>query len=95
MVLGGAADSTDDVRVGDVLEGVGEVRIHSATSAVTVSGLLRGAAQSEVVLHLMRNTQSRSVAVTRQRAEHRVWRVLSEYSTMHPEDFEDSDDEDG
>jgi hypothetical protein len=41
-----------------------------------------------VVLTLLRQKQQRTVTVTRQRAETRVWRVLSEYSTMHPEDFE-------
>ena len=41
----------------------------------------------------MRNNELRSVTVTRQRAENRVWKVLSEYSTMHPEDFEDFSDE--
>jgi len=93
VVLGGAADSTDDVRVGDVVEGVGEVLIDPEMPQQIVSGLLRGAPKSVVVLHLVRNGCPRSVTVTRQRAEHRVWKVLSEYSTMHPEDFEDFTDE--
>ena len=96
VVLGGAADSTDDVRVGDILEAIGEVLVNSELPQQVVSGLLRGPPKSTVVLHLVRNSQTRSVTATRQRAENRVWKVLSEYSTMHPEDFEDfTDDEDG
>ena len=95
VVLGGAADSTDDVRVGDILQGVGDVHVNTEMPHRHVMGLLRGPPKTTVVLHLQRNKQQWAVTVTRQRAEHRVWKVLSEYSTMHPEDFEDfTDDED-
>jgi len=121
VVLGGAADSTDDVCVGDILEGIDDVLISTCLSPPPprvslalsdslslacafslslslspdtemrqqhVMGLLRGPPKTTVVLTLLRQKQQRTVTVTRQRAETRVWRVLSEYSTMHPEDFE-------
>jgi hypothetical protein len=64
--------------------------------ALQVMSLLKGKPSSWVSLEYVRDGKVDRVKVQRDsEAEARVWRVLSEYSYAHPEDFEDGDDDEG
>lgn len=58
--------------------------------------LIKGKPSSWVTLDYVRDGKVKKVKVQRDaEANMRVWRVLSEYSYAHPEDFDDEEDGDG
>eukprot|EP00961_Rhodomonas_salina_P181669 2452435-Rhodomonas_salina.1 len=55
VVLGGAADSTGAVRVGDMMEGIDDEMLSVEMNHAAVMGLLRGPARTSVTLHMVRD----------------------------------------
>ncbi|EKX49305.1 hypothetical protein GUITHDRAFT_104833 [Guillardia theta CCMP2712] len=87
---GGPADLSGDVLVGDVVTSVDGTPI-KAMRKPDVIRLLKGPAGTRVNLELRRNDKRCTVEIERDEAQQRVWKVLSQYSELHPEDFDDVD----
>ena len=90
LTHGGPADLSGQVRAGDVLLEVNGQDI-VAYKKPQIVALLKGRAGTKVRLELERGGQRVGAVVERDQADERVWKVLSQYSELHPEDFEDLD----
>ena len=91
LTHGGPADLSGQVRVGDILRRVDDTDISHDLRKVSVMALLKGRAGSKVKLQVEREGKRISGVVERDEADQRVWKVLSQYSELHPEDFQDVD----
>ena len=91
LTHGGPADLSGQVRVGDILRRVDDTDISHDLKKASVVALLKGRAGSKVRLQVEREGRRISGVVERDEADQRVWKVLSQYSELHPEDFQDVD----
>uniref|UniRef100_A0A7S0EII9 PDZ domain-containing protein n=1 Tax=Hanusia phi TaxID=3032 RepID=A0A7S0EII9_9CRYP len=87
---GGPADLSGDVLVGDVVTSVDNTPVQGMKKPDVIR-MLKGPAGTKVQLELRRQDEQHTVEIERDEAQQRVWKVLSQYSELHPEDFDDLD----